>query len=372
MMRPDLQRPLRLSDRGFEAARDAIPALHTWYTDTARDLPWRRTSDPYAIWISEVMLQQTQVATVIPYFHRWLQAFPTVQALAAASMEQVLRMWEGLGYYTRARNLHRAAGQVMRRHGGEVPDSPEAFAGLAGVGPYTMAAVQSIAFGHDLAVVDGNVRRVLARLIALEPPPAASSVARAVAQLAQALLPEGTARLHNQAVMELGALLCTPRGPTCHGCPLAPACAATGSGDPEAYPRRVPRKAVPHHQVAVGLVFDPRGRVLIQRRPYDGLLGGLWEFPGGKVEPGETEVQALRRELGEEQGLRVDRIQALEPVNHAYTHFKVTLHPHTCRLQEMDPRAGEGHPRKWVDPGELPDFPMPRANRKILEQLSRR
>ncbi len=353
-------------------AQSAIPALHAWYLETARDLPWRRTTNPYEIWVSEVMLQQTQVATVIPYYQRWLEAFPTVKTLAAADLEQVLRLWEGLGYYSRARNLHRAAGQVMRLHGGEVPNAPGAFAALAGVGPYTMAAVQSLAFGHDLAVVDGNVRRVLARLIALEQPPAAGAAARTVANLAQDLLPEGTARLHNQAVMELGALVCTPRKPACGGCPLADACAALEGGDPEAYPRRAPRRAVPHHQVAVGLVTDDRGRILIQRRPYDGLLGGLWEFPGGKVEPGESILQALRRELREEQGLRVDRIKAMEPVNHAYTHFKVTLHPHTCRLEQMDPRAGEGHPRKWVDPGELSEVPMPRANRKILEQLSRR
>ena len=346
-----------------------MPALHAWYGEVARDLPWRRTEDPYAIWISEVMLQQTQVNTVVPYFQRWLESFPTVAALASADLEEVLRAWEGLGYYSRARNLHRASRQVVQRHQGQVPDDPAAFRDLAGVGPYTAAAVQSIAFGHDLAVLDGNVKRVFARLIALEQPPGVGKVARGLDALAQALLPAGTARVHNQAMMELGALVCTPRAPRCGTCPLSPHCAARSEGDPENFPRRPPRKAVPHHQVAVGIVADQRGRVLIQRRPYKGLLGGLWEFPGGKVEPGETVEQALRRELREEQGLHVEQVRALEPVDHAYTHFKVTLHAHTCLLKSMDPRAGEGQPRRWVVPAELPTLPMPRGNRKILEQL---
>ena len=369
MKTPHLQ-TLSLSPRQVSALQRSIPSLHAWYTATARDLPWRRTRDPYAIWVSEVMLQQTQVSTVIPYYQRWLQAFPSVSALASADVEQVLRLWEGLGYYSRARNLHRAAGQVVRRHQGRITDDPAAFLDLAGVGPYTAAAVQSIAFDHDLAVLDGNVKRVLARLITLEQPPGAGPLARALSHLAQDLLPPGTACLHNQAVMELGALVCTPGAPGCGACPLAEPCAARRAGNPADYPRRPTRRKVPHHQVAVGIVTDRHGQVLIQRRPYQGLLGGLWEFPGGKAEPGETMVQALRRELREEQGLRVERVRALAPVDHAYTHFKVTLHAHTCQLKSMDPRAGEGQPRKWVAPSALPDFPMPRANRKILEQLA--
>lgn len=353
------------------ALRAALPALHAWYASRKRDLPWRRSADPYAIWVSEVMLQQTRVSAVVPYYLRWLARFPTVKALAAAPVEEVLKLWEGLGYYSRARNLHRAAQVVAERWGGEIPRDRTAFASLPGVGTYTTAAVLSIAFGADLAVVDGNVRRVLCRLLALEADPRRAPHAAALDRLAQELLPPGQAADHNQALMELGATLCTPRNPACPDCPLAPACLAQARGEAERYPLRRPRAAVPHHQVALGLVFD-RGQIFIDRRPYGGLLGGLWEFPGGKVEPGETVEAALHRELAEEFGLRVRVDAALEPVAHAYSHFTVTLHPLLCTYLDRDPRAGEGNPWKWVPLAALADYPMPRANRKVLEQLHRR
>ncbi len=368
-MNPDQLRTLGLNRRRLAKLEQAIPTLHRWFKSAAREMPWRRTSDPYAIWVSEVMLQQTQVVTVIPYYERWLEALPTVESLASADIEQVLRLWEGLGYYSRARNLHRAARQVLERHGGVVPDDPAAFRALSGVGPYTAAAVQSIAFGHDLAVVDGNVRRVLARVITLEMDPRSGPTSRAMDALALALLSSGEASRHNQALMELGALVCTPRTPGCGSCPLAPVCRARIAGAPEAYTRRPPPKKVPHRQVAIGIVQDDQGRLLIQRRPYDGLLGGLWEFPGGKVEPGESAEEAVLRELREEQRLEVTVDRLLPLVNHAYTHFKVTLHPHLCTMRTMDSRAGEGQPHQWVALDRLADFPMPRANRKVLAHL---
>ncbi|MDF1552546.1 MAG: A/G-specific adenine glycosylase [Deferrisomatales bacterium] len=348
----------------------AIPGLHRWYHTQGRDLPWRRTTDPYAIWISEVMLQQTRVTAVVPYYHRWLARLPTVGALAEAPLEEVLKLWEGLGYYSRARNLHRAARAVVEDWGGTIPADPDAFAALPGVGTYTTAAVLSIAFGADLAVVDGNVRRVLCRLVALEADPRRAPHAAALDRLAQDLLPVGTAADHNQAMMELGATLCTPKVPGCSTCPLTAVCSGRALGDPERYPVRRPRTAVPHHDVALGIVFHD-GRVFIDRRPYGGLLGGLWEFPGGKVEPGETVEQALHRELAEEFGLRVRIDTALEPVAHAYSHFKVTLHPRLCTYLGREPRVGEGNPWKWVTPAALEDHPMPRGNRKVLEQLQR-
>jgi A/G-specific adenine glycosylase len=283
----------------------------------------------------------------------------------------VLKCWEGLGYYSRARNLHRAARAVVDDWGGTIPSDPTAFAGLPGVGAYTTAAVLSIAFGADLAVVDGNVRRVLCRLLALEADPRRSPHAMALDRLAQELLPPGTAADHNQAMMELGATVCTPRNPVCGECPVAKACRGRASEDPERYPLRRPRPAVPHHDVALGVVLRA-GRVFIDRRPYGGLLGGLWEFPGGKVEPGETVEQALHRELAEEFGLQVRVDEALAPVDHAYSHFKVTLHPLLCTFLSCDPRTGEGNPWKWVTRAALEDHPMPRANRKVLEQLHRR
>ncbi len=347
---------------------DAIPRLHRWYRRSARSLPWRATTDPYAVWVSEVMLQQTRVDTVLPYYRRWMAAFPTVDALARAGDQDVLRVWEGLGYYARARNLHRAARVVTERLGGRIPDDPHGFLALPGVGPYTAAAVLSIAFGRPLAAVDGNVRRVLCRVLTLEEDPRTAAAARTLEAAARALLPRDVPGLHNQAMMELGAVVCTARNPACEGCPLRGACRASARGCPHAYPVRRPRRPVPHHHVAVGIVT--RGsRVFIDRRPYGGLLGGLWEFPGGKVEPGEGVLEALERELWEEFRMRVRVDAALDPVRHAYSHLRVTLHPFLCRFVSMDPSAGEGREWRWVPYGALPDHPMPRANRKILEAL---
>ena len=354
----------------ISAIQRLLPALHGWFSRAARDLPWRRTSDPYAIWVSEVMLQQTQVAGVIPYFQRWMAAFPDVAALARADLEDVLKLWEGLGYYSRARNLHRAARALLQEHGGKVPSSPEAFRRLPGVGPYTVAAVMSLAFKEDLAVVDGNVRRVLCRLTALDEDPRRAPWPRALQDLASELLPPGSAPIHNQAMMELGALVCTPRSPLCPDCPLRPPCQGRQRGKPEDYPVRAPRKKPPHHTVSIGLVFL-QGRVFIGQRPYDGLLGGLWEFPGGKVEPGEAVEAALARELMEEFGMRVKVMAELPRVRHAYSHFKVTLHPYVCALDAFKPVAGEGRPWRWIDPEDLEEVAMPRANRKVLEHLSR-
>jgi A/G-specific adenine glycosylase len=316
------------------------------------------------------MLQQTRVAAVIPYYERWMGEFPTLQALAAADQHRVLVAWEGLGYYSRARNLHRAAQTLEERFDGRIPRDPAVFQALPGVGPYTTAAVLSIAYGLDLAAVDGNVRRVLARLVALETDPRRAPQAAGLEELARLLLPPGTAATHNQAMMELGATLCSPRAPKCGDCPLQMPCRARASGDPEICPRSPPRKAPPHHDVALGIVFHQED-VFIDQRPYGGLLGGLWEFPGGKVEAAETAEQALFRELREEFGMSVEMIGALPSVNHAYTHLRVTLHPRLCRFVAMEPRVGEGQPWQWVPPGDLPQYPMPRANRRVLEELER-
>jgi A/G-specific adenine glycosylase len=367
-MHPDFLAVLDISARQLQSLQKAVDELHSWYRASARDLPWRRTRAPYPIWVSEVMLQQTRVAAVIPYFERWMDRFPSVTALAAADEHHVLSAWEGLGYYSRARNLHRGARAVVDRFSGRVPKDLEAFRSIPGVGPYTAAAVLSIAFDRDLAVVDGNVRRVLSRLAALNADPRRAPHSRALDQLAQALLPPGTAATHNQALMELGAVVCTPSRAECARCALGRVCRAGASGSPTSFPARTPRSLPPHHDVALGIVH--RGEhVFIDRRPYGGLLGGLWEFPGGKVEPGETPEQALHRELREEFGMRVEPTRQLAPVHHAYTHLRVILYPFVCRLLSLDPRAGEGQPWRWVAPRELPDYPMPRANRKVLEQL---
>ena len=261
-------------------------------------MPWRETDDPYRIWVAEIMLQQTRVDTVRDYYHRFLKAFPTVGALADAERDEVLKRWEGLGFYARARHLHEAAQRVVEEHDGTVPDTMDAIKDLKGIGPYTAAAVLSIAHQKPHAVLDGNVTRVLSRVFAVEEDATTSTAQRHLRALANELLDPKRAGDFNQAMMELGALVCTPSTPLCDRCPLQNVCRAHDAGTEEDYPIMPESKPVPHHDIAVGLVFDADDRLLIQRRPDEGLLGGLWEFPGGKQEEGESTETACRREIG--------------------------------------------------------------------------
>jgi A/G-specific adenine glycosylase len=322
-----------------------VRRLLAWYRKGARDLPWRRTRDPYAIWVSEIMLQQTQIATVIPYYERWMKRFPTVKALARAPLDDVLKMWEGLGYYARARNLHKAAREVKT-----LPRSSEDWRSVPGVGPYTAAAIASIAHGERAAVFDGNVRRVLSRL--------------AAADVSEAPAPRGKPGDYNQALMELGQRVCTFRAPKCDACPLAADCRARAAGTPEQWPSRKPKKDVPHKEVAIGVIWDG-DRFYVQRREEEGLLGGLWEFPGGKREKGETFEQCLRREIREETGFQVDVGPYLTTVKHRYSHFSVELHTYHCFL-----RKGKGSGR-WVTLDEVEKLAMPKANLRILDEMRR-
>ncbi len=343
------------------------PALLSWFRRNRRDLPWRKTRDAYAVWVSEVMLQQTRVATAVDYYGRFLERFPTVRALARAPEAEVLKAWEGLGYYSRARSLRRAAKIVVRRHGGKVPDDPEAFGALPGVGPYTRGAVMSIAFGRQEPVLDGNVKRVLARCFEVrEPLPKAE---RRLWNVAASLLDRRNPGAFNQALMELGATVCAPRDPDCPACPLRGRCRARALGLQGALPARAPRRRVPHRQVAVGVVRRG-GRILIARRPPEGLLGGLWELPGGRREPDETLAGCAAREIAEETGLRVRVGRKLAVVDHAYTHFTVRLHAFECR-----PAGGRARPRgceevRWVRPNDIDAYAFPRANRKLFERIA--
>lgn len=349
-------------------------ALPAWFDGARRPMPWREPGangqrDPYRVWVSEVMLQQTRVETATPYFRRFTERFPTVAALAEADLDDVLKLWEGLGYYSRARNLHRAAQQVVAEHGGTVPSDEAAFRALPGVGPYTAAAVLSLAFDAPLAVLDGNVIRVLTRVFAVEADARAGKTRAALQRLADRLLdPERPGRW-NESVMELGATICTPRSPACPACPLRTVCAAFASGEPEAFPVVSKRKAVPHHTIAVGLVMDDAGRVLIQKRPEDAMLGGLWEFPGGKVEPDEPLKTACAREIREELGVDVDVGPPIARVEHAYSHFRITMHAFRCRLVAGDPETATGEPWAWAPIDSLDDYAFPRANRRVLEAL---
>jgi A/G-specific adenine glycosylase len=331
-------------------------------------MPWRGTDDPYRIWISETMLQQTQVATVEAYYCRFVSRFPTVRALARADLGAVLKAWEGLGYYARGRNLHRAAQVMVRDFGGRVPDTAEGLASLPGVGRYTAGAVLAIAFGRPAAALDGNVIRVLSRLFRVEGDVRDRAVLARLWDLAGSLVPERGVRAHTEAMMELGAVVCTPRRPACGACPVSPHCLARRHGLQETLPRRAARPRPPHVHVTAGIVWK-RGKFLITLRPPSGLLGGLWEFPGGKQEPGESLEACLRRELLEETGLRVRVGRRLVTVRHAYTHLRVTLHVYECRAGAGRVRLSGCAAHRWVTAAELDRYAFPAADRRVIRLL---
>ena len=342
--------------------------LRNWYADNHRSLPWRQTSDPYPIWVSEVKLQQTQVHTVIPYYLRFLDRFPTVSALADADLHDVLKQWEGLGYYSRARNFHRAAAQVSASHAGRVPSEWKDFRELPGVGDYIASAVLSIAFDQPFAVVDGNVKRILSRIFAVDAPVNGSRAHAVFLEPAAALLDRDAPGMFNQAVMELGALICKPSRPLCDRCPLVAFCAAFSSRQVTLYPKRIKSLPVPVHPIAVGVVWY-EGRMLITRRKPEGLLGGLWEFPGGKIREGENPADACVREILEETGVHARVESHLCRVKHAYTHFKIEMDVFVCRAFSDIVQLNGPVDFRWITPDEISRYPFPGANHKFIKML---
>jgi A/G-specific adenine glycosylase len=314
------------------------------------------------------MLQQTQTGRVIDYYQPFLERFPDVRALAAADLEEVLKAWEMLGYYARARNLHAAAGQVVREHGGRVPEGYREFRALPGVGDYTAAAVTSIAGGQPRAVVDGNVKRVLARLFLLESPVNSASSMPVFQERAAALLHRGRPGDFNQALMEFGARICRPGTPRCADCPVSAYCGAFQTDRQAELPRRVPRKRKPLRRVAVGIV-QRRGRILITRRAPSGLLGGLWEFPGGGLRDGEGAEEACRREIREETGLEVAVLENLARVRHTYSHFRIEMDVFRCRYRSGRVKLDGPVDHRWIRPAEISRYPLPAANHRFLHLL---
>ncbi len=337
--------------------------LLTWYRHHGRTLPWRGHPDPYAVWVSEIMLQQTRVETVIPYFENWMSRFPDINALARASEQDVLNAWEGLGYYSRARNLHKAAQIVADEHCGQLPGEIDALHRLPGIGRYTAAAIASMAFGLDVPTLDGNLRRVLARLFDVAQPADSPAGERRLWELAAVHLPKGRAGDYNQALMDLGATICLPKNPRCPLCPLTEMCRARRLGVQEERPVLKPKKQTPHYVHAAGVIVR-NGRVLLAKRPSRGLLGGMWEFPNGRVDgdPARGLAKALRGGYR----LRVRGSEALGVIGHTYTHFKVTVHAFRTELL-AGAKTGE---LKWVRIGELDDYPMGRIDRQIARKLA--
>ena len=339
-----------------------------WYAGHGRKLPWRGHPDPYAVWVSEIMLQQTRVETVIPYFERWMTRFPTITDLANASEQEILSVWEGLGYYSRARNLHKAARIVEDDHGGILPCDPAQLRKLPGIGRYTAGAIASMAFGRDEATLDGNIRRIFTRVFDVAQPADAPAGEEILWTLVQENLPVGRAGDYNQALMDLGAAICLPRNPTCLLCPLSELCKARLAGIQEQRPVLKPRVEVPHY-IVTAAVLQRKGKVLLAKRPSKGLLGGMWEFPGGKVEQGETLDACLRREIREETGTEIRVGEAFGIYQHAYTHFSLTLHAFLCELIKGEPRPLEAVELAWVAPGELGNYPMGKVDRQIARRL---
>lgn len=347
--------------------------LLEWYKDHARNLPWRKENpDPYAVLVSEIMLQQTRVETVIPYYERWMNRFPNLESLAQAPLEEVLRYWEGLGYYSRARNLHRTAQILVQSYQGIFPQELSDLQKLPGIGIYTAAAIASIAFGQKIAAVDGNIRRVLSRLFQITEPVSLPETRDKIQNLAQQCLPPDKTGDYNQALMDLGATVCLPRFPKCDLCPLVQLCLAYQNRKQNEIPVKTGKKSIPSVVVTAAIIED-RDRVLIAQRPENGLLGGLWEFPGGKVENGETLSECLKREIFEELGVLIEVGQLFGVYHHAYTHFKVVLHAFEAQIQDSHPpQPIQAEEIRWVSIPSLQEYPMGKIDRLIARELVER
>ena len=367
------------SDPGLSNAAELSACLLSWWQAYGRrdplQKPWMfkpaggwpeadHPLDPYGIWIAEVMLQQTQLAVALPYWERWMAMFPTLEALAAASLDQVRLQWQGLGYYSRARRLYEAAQLLVNS---PWPHALEGWMALPGIGRTTAGSILSSAFNAPTPILDGNVKRVLARLTAHPRPPA-----RDVAQFwrwSEALLDPLRPRDVNQALMDLGATLCTPRSPSCHRCPWQTHCAAYAADDPCRWPVTDASKPLPFQVIGVGVVINAAGEVLIDQRLEEGLLGGMWEFPGGKQEQGETIETCIARELKEELGIAVTVGAELITVDHAYSHKKLRFVVHLCDWVSGEPQPLASQQVRWVRPEDLGNYAFPAANARIIEAL---
>ena len=341
--------------------------IFRWYAQHARELLWRNSRDPYKIWISEVMLQQTTVQAVLPYYEKWMKTFPDIESLSGATSQKVLKTWQGLGYYQRAKNLHKASKIINDKHQGRIPQDYEELRNLPGFGPYITAAVLSIAFGKPFPVIDANVRRLLMRIRGARGE-AKPQNDRKLLRFLKPYFPQNKAASFNQALMELGALVCRPKNPSCLLCPLRDFCQAFKDGEQEVIPR--PKKRDYRKIDAVVAVIEKNGRFLIQKRPSKGLLADLWEFPGGKRKTGETLEEALHREIKEELQSEVLDEKLLIKVHHAYTQFQVSLYAFQCRLVKEPCLSKNRH--RWVTLQGLKSYPFPSGSAKIIKFLEQR
>jgi len=360
------------TDRLPEVRQAVRNSLLPWFAANARDLPWRRNRTPYRVWVSEIMLQQTRVDTVIDYYRRWMKTFPSWKALAAAPQSDVLKCWEGLGYYSRARNLHAAAKTIAGEYAGKPPAAVAELAKMPGIGPYTAAAIASLAFNTDAAVVDGNVIRVLSRLFAFGGDTRDAKGKKQMQTRADELLVKGLAGEFNEAMMELGALVCLPKNPKCPECPMQSVCFAWAGGAPEKFPVTKKKPQVPHITVGAAVTLNRKGEVLIAQRRQNDMLGGLWEFPGGKQESGETIQECIARELKEELGINTAVGEFFLTVKHAYSHFTMTMHVYFATVISGRPRPIHCADYAWVKASELSKYAWSKADLQVVEKLQNR
>ena len=343
--------------------------LLTWYDQNARQLPWRSFPAPYRVWVSEIMLQQTRVDTVLPYFERFIARFPDIQSLAEAEQAEVFRLWEGLGYYSRARNLHNAAKVLVNEHQGEFPASIKELESLPGVGRYTAAAIASIAFNLPVAAVDGNIKRIYARLLNYHGIYGSPVFEKTIADFAQELLPSDRPGDFTQALMDLGSAVCVPRQPNCPECPLQSDCLATQNGTQNELPLKAKKAPIPHYDVCVAII-EENGKILLKKRPEKGLLAGLWEYPGGKVESSDESLEAaLKREIEEKTGLVIRLEGKMGTYKHAYTHFKISVHAwQTTIIKSAESQLPPEF--SWISIKDLATCPMGKVARRISSQIN--